>query len=59
MVKPSKRIGPRYEEKGDAFSRAAAEAKKNADVYSKHKSGRSTMRSDQMNVARKGRKETV
>ena len=53
-MKPSKRVGPRYEEKGDAFSRAAAEAKKNADVYSKHKSGRSTMRSDQMNVAEKG-----
>ena len=30
--------------------------KKKADVYSKHKSGRSTMRSDHMNVAEKGYK---
>ena len=27
-VKPSKRIGPRYEEKEDVFSRAASETKK-------------------------------
>ena len=53
-MKPSKRIGPRYGEQEDVFSRAASETKKKPDVHSKHKSGRSIMRSDQKNVAEKG-----
>ena len=47
-MKPSKRTGPSHGEKEDVFSRAGSETKKT------RQSGRSTMRSDQKNVAEKG-----
>ena len=55
-MKPSKRIGPRYEEKEDVFSRAASETKKKP-TCTPNTRVEEAQRSDKVNVA-EGRRET-